>query len=359
MRKFSLVVLLLLALTAVIPAFAQDEPGTIADIVVAAATAEDGAEFTQLLTTVQAADPAVLEALSDPDAELTVFAPTDAAFDALTAAMAEMSEEDAAAMAEMMSDEDALSAYLTNILLYHVVEGTVMSADVVAALEASDGAFSVPTLQGQYLDVAATEDGGVTIDGANLNLDMVDIEASNGVIHVIDAVLLPEDRTLAEIVVDAASAEDGAEFTTLLAAVSAADPSVLETLSDPDAELTVFAPTDAAFAVAVEALGEDTFNALLADPAALSAVLLYHVVPGIVHSGDLATMMMDAEDMTAPLIVDTALEGTAISVSVDEDGNAYVNASDSGPGAMIVVTDIDAANGVIHVIDSVLLPPTE
>jgi uncharacterized surface protein with fasciclin (FAS1) repeats len=358
MRKFSFVVLLLLALTAVFPAFAQDDPGTIAEIVVAAASAETP-EFTQLLVTVQLADPSVLEALSDPDAELTVFAPTDAAFEAMAAAMAEMSEEEAAEMAAMMEDADAMTAYVTNILLYHVVDGIVMSADVVAALEANDGAFSGPTLQGQYIDVALTEDGGITIDDANLNLEMVDIEASNGVIHVIDAVLLPEDRTIAEIVVDAAGAEEGAEFTALLGAVGAADPAVLEALSDPDAELTVFAPTDAAFATALEVLGEETVTALMEDPAAISGVLLYHVVPGTVHSGDLADLMMEMEDMTQPLLVDTLVEGTAIAISVNDEGDAFINASDAGPGAMIVATDIDAANGVIHVIDAVLLPPTE
>jgi transforming growth factor-beta-induced protein len=259
----------------------------------------------------------------------------------------------------MMNDPEQAPAFFTLVLSYHVVEGTVMSADVVSSLEDdADGVIHVPTLNGQYLDITATEDG-VTIDQANLNLEMVDIEASNGVIHVIDAVLVPEFRTIAEIVTDAASMEEGAEFTTLLTAVAAANPAVLEALSDPDAELTVFAPTDAAFAAAAEALGEETFGALLADPDALAGVLLYHVVPGTVHSHDLATIMMDSEDMTAPLIVDTALEGTAIAISVDEDGNAYINASEDSDGAPIIITDIDASNGVIHVIDGVLLPPTE
>jgi transforming growth factor-beta-induced protein len=358
MRKFTLIALFLLVLTSVMPAFAQDEPGTIADIVVASASG-DTPEFTALLGAVQAADPAILEALSDPEAELTVFAPTDAAFTALVEALSELPEDEMSAVAEMMNDPEQASAFFTLVLTYHVVEGTVWSEDVVTMLgDDADGVLKVPTLNGQYIDIAATEDG-VMIDQANLILEMVDIEASNGVIHVIDAVLVPEFRTIAEIVVDAASAEEGAEFTTLLTAVGAADPAVLEALSDSEAELTVFAPTDAAFAAAVEALGEETFAGLLADPDALSAVLLYHVVPATVHSGDLATMMMESEDMSAPLIVDTALEGTAIAISVDEEGNAYVNASEDNPGAMILITDIDALNGVIHVIDGVLLPPTE
>ncbi|NWF70586.1 MAG: fasciclin domain-containing protein [Chloroflexi bacterium] len=354
MRKVMLFVVLLLALV-VAPVLAQYEPGTIADIVVAAATGETP-EFSQLLALVQAADPAVLEALSDPEASLTVFAPTDAAFGALMAALPDMIGEEDLAM--VMNDPEAFAAFVTPVLLYHALDGAVMSADVVAALEANDGAISVPTLNGQYIDIAVTEEGGVTIDQANLNLEMVDIEASNGVIHVIDAVLVPEMRTLAEIVVDAASDEEAPEFTTLLAAVQAADPAVLETLSDPEAELTVFAPTDAAFAAAVEALGEDAVMAIMADPAAVTPILLYHVVPMIAHSGDLATLMMEMEDMTQPLLVNTALEGTAIAITLDEEGNPFINASEDNPGAAVIATDIDAANGVIHVIDAVLLPPS-
>src|SRR5690606_34646019 len=106
--------------------------------------------------------------------------------------------------------------------------------------------------------------------------------------------IVPETRTIAELVVEAASMEEAAEFTTLLAAVQAADPAVLEALSDPEAELTVFAPTDAAF----EALGEDTINAVLADQALLSSILLYHVVDGTLGSADVVAALMDSEDMS-------------------------------------------------------------
>ncbi len=338
MRKLILLVLTTLLLA--VPVLAQDTPPTIAEIVVASASGETP-EFATLLAAVQAADPAVLEALSNPDAELTVFAPTDAAFAALG--------EDT--LTAVLADQ----ALLTDILLFHVVAGKVMSADVVAALAASVegeaegtlGAFSVPSLQGQYLDIAQTE-SGITVNGANLNLDMVDIEASNGVIHVIDAVILPESQTIAELVVAAASAEEGAEFTTLLAAVQAADPAVLETLSNPDAELTVFAPTDAAFA----AVGEDTLNAVLADQAMLTNILLYHVVPGVVRSGDLSQLLAENMSMDG-LMVDTALDGAQVKFMVAEDGSVKIN------DATIVVTDIDAGNGVIHVIDAVILPPGE
>lgn len=332
MRKVLWIVTVVLAgLLAAVPAFAQ-EP-TIADIVVASASAETP-EFTTLLAAVSAADPAVLEALSDPEAQLTVFAPTDAAFAALAEALGEE------AFAGILADQAAL----TGILLFHVLDGAVMSADVVAALEANDGAFSVPTLNGQYADIAE-EMGAIYVDGAPLNLEMLDIAASNGVVHVIDAVMVPEARTLAEIVVESAGAETP-EFTTLLAAVSAADPAVLEALSDPEAELTVFAPTDAAFAVLAEALGEEAFAAVLADTAGLSGILLYHVVPGVVRSGDLLGLL---EENMGALTVTTA-NGAEVTFTATEDG-VFIN------DAQIVVTDIDAANGVIHVIDAVILPP--
>ncbi len=334
MRKVAVffTMLALLAL-AVVPAFAQEETNTIADIVVASAEG-DPAEFSILLTAVQAADPAVLEALADPEAELTVFAPTDAAFGALIEALGEE------AFSEIVADTE----FLTEILLYHVVDGAVMSSDVVGLLEENEGMFSVETLQGQYFDVMQDEDGNIMIDEAMLNLEMVDIEADNGVVHVIDSVILPVTDTIADVVVAAASDEEAAEFTLLLAAVQAADPAVLETLADPEATLTVFAPTDAAF----EALGEETLTAVLEDTELLTGILLYHVLGDVVYSGDLVALLEDNEGM---IEVETA-GGPAVSFEVTDDG-VFIN------DAEIIMTDIEAYNGVIHVIDAVILPPEE
>ena len=324
MRKlFGVLVAFVAVMAFALPVFAQDDVPTIAEIVVASATGETP-EFTALLAAVQAADPAVLEALSNPEASLTVFAPTDAAFAAL-------GEE---TLNAVLADQ----AMLTDILLFHVVDGVVMSADVAAALEA--GSFSGASLQGQYIDVAQT-DMGITINGANLVA--VDITAANGVIHVIDAVILPESRTIAEIVVDFASMEDGAEFTALLAAVQAADPAVLEALSNADAELTVFAPTDAAFA----ALGEETLNAVLADAEMVTNILLYHVLEGIIHDDVLVQLLMDADMMTLEV---PTLNGESVTFTANEDG-VFIN------DAQIILTNVDAVNGVIHVIDAVILPP--
>ncbi|MEL6306959.1 MAG: fasciclin domain-containing protein, partial [Chloroflexota bacterium] len=305
------------------------------------------------------ADPAVLEALANPEAELTVFAPTDAAFAALAEALGEE------AFGEILADPVAL----TEILLYHVVEGTVMSGDVVAALTpdmmmeddmgdeedmddedmmSMETTANVVTLSDQFITIAGTlteEDevdleAGITVDGANLVLEMVDIEADNGVIHVIDAVLVPELNTIAEIVVASTEAEE-AEFTTLLTAVTAADPAVLELLSDPSAGLTVFAPTDAAFE-AVEGL-ED----IVADTELLTAILQYHVVADVVYSFDIPGLL--GEDGTVGVEM---ADGSTATISVTEEG-VFIN------DAQVVLTDIEASNGTIHVIDAVIVPPME
>lgn len=359
MRKvLGLLIVAVLVMLAAFPAMAQETPGTIADIVVASATGEP-AEFSTLLTAVQAADPVVLEVLSDPEQELTVFAPTDAAF---------------AELAEFLGDDFnailADPAVLTSILTFHVVPGIYISADVVGALDANEGqTISLPTVNGQYIDISGTVEGGIMIDGAPLNLQMVDIEASNGIIHVIDAVITPDDRTIADIVVEFAGGETP-EFSLLLAAVQAADPAVLETLSNPDATLTVFAPTDAAFA----ALGEDTLNAVLADQEMLTNILLYHVVAdGVYHSGAVADALMgdmeDMDEMADPEATEEAMmeeemmepmslelttaQGSPFTVTLLEDGSIMVNE------ANVIITDVDAANGVIHVIDAVILPAAE
>lgn len=120
-------------------------------------------------------------------------------------------------------------------------------------------------------------------------------------------------------------------FTTLVAAVQAAG--LVETLKG-EGPFTVFAPTDDAFA----ALPEGTVDALLADPAALAAILTYHVVAGKVMSTDLT------EGMTA-----TTVNGATVTITLE--GGAKIN------GANIVQADIETSNGVIHVIDAVILPP--
>lgn len=336
----------------VAPVLAQDAvPATIADAVVASASAETP-EFSILLAAVQAADPSILELLSNPEASMTVFAPTDAAFAAALEALGVTAED-------LLGNTELLNSVLT----YHVTTlGALDAATVVSAYTASvetlgQSKVSVPTANGQYLDVMVTEEGGVMVD--NANVVVADVMAGNGVIHVIDAVLLPESRTLGEIVAESAGAETP-EFSVLLAAADAAG--LVPALSDPEAEaITVFAPTDAAFVAALEALGVSA-EELLADTETLTAVLTYHVAPGIVGTNDLATAagggFEGAEEVPAwyaglgengEVLINT-LNGATLAFAFSEEGKPMINAS------MVVAADIDASNGIIHVIDAVLLP---
>ena len=277
-----------------------EEPQTIVDIAVA-----DG-RFETLVAALQAAD--LAETLSG-EGPFTVFAPTDDAFAKLPEGTVESLLEDIPA--------------LTDILLYHVVSGEVMAEDVVNLEEAE-------TLLGENVSIRV-EDGNVYINDAMVII--TDIMASNGVIHVIDSVLLPPQEETEEpmgSIVDIAVA-DG-RFETLVAALQAAD--LAETLAG-EGPFTVFAPTDDAFAK----LPEGTVEALLEDIPALTDILLYHVVSGEVLAEDVVNLE-EAE----------TLLGQNVDIRV-EDGNVYINE------AMVIITDIMADNGVIHVIDSVLLPP--
>jgi len=130
-----------------------------------------------------------------------------------------------------------------------------------------------------------------------------------------------------------ATADGAGTFTTLLAAAEAAG--LVETLQG-EGPYTVFAPTDDAFA----ALPEGTLDSLLADPEALKQILLYHVVSGSVMAADVVNLTS----------ADT-VEGSPIAIAV-KDGTVYLN-----DAAKVTATDIAASNGVIHVIDQVLLPP--
>lgn len=256
------------------------------------------ARFSTLVAALEAAD--LVETLSG-DGPFTVFAPTDEAFAHLPDGTVEA----------LLADPDALS----NILTYHVVAGRVVASEVMGLTHAT-------TVQGQPIVVGTS--GGVSVNQARVT--QTDITGSNGVIHVIDTVLLPPGQNIVEVAIEAGS------FQTLVAAVQAAG--LADTLSG-GGPFTVFAPTDEAFAK----LPDGTVEALLADPEALADILMYHVVAGRVFSGDVVQISR----------ADTS-QGTAINVSSNMDG-VVLNG-----GSNVVATDILATNGVIHVIDTVLLP---
>ncbi|GIV71915.1 fasciclin domain-containing protein [Caldilinea sp.] len=284
---------------------ADESPGTIVDIAVSAGN------FETLVAAVSAAG--LVETLQG-EGPFTVFAPTDEAFAALPEGTIE----------SLLADPEGA---LTQILLYHVVPGKVMSTDL------SDG-MTAETVQGSPVTFSI-KDGVVKVNDATVIA--ADIEASNGVIHVIDAVILPPSEEAAEEapgnIAEVAAA--AGNFETLLAAVEAAG--LVDALTS-EGPFTVFAPTDEAFA----ALPEGTIESLLADPeGALTQILLYHVVSGKVMSTDLS------DGMTAE-----TLQGSPVTFSI-KDGVVKVN------DATVIAADIEASNGVIHVIDAVILPPSE
>ncbi|MEM1186977.1 MAG: fasciclin domain-containing protein [Pseudomonadota bacterium] len=268
--------------------------------------------FTTLVAAVEAAG--LVETLADPEGTFTVFAPTDEAF-------AAVGDETINAL---LADIDALA----DVLLYHVISGAAVDS------------ITATSLLGEMVEMANGDSVTVDIrDGALFINDsqvvIADVPATNGVIHVIDAVLLPPPpEPLPGNIVEVAVANGS--FTTLVAAVEAAG--LVETLSDPTATFTVFAPTDEAFAL----LGEDTINGLLADPDALANVLLYHVIADQEVPAEVA-LTLDGSDVEMA-------NGDTVSITVM---NAGLLINDS----MVIMTDVDASNGIIHVIDAVLLPP--
>jgi len=275
-------------------------------------TAAADGRFQTLVAGVQAAE--LTETLKG-EGPFTVFAPTDDAFAKLPAGTLD----------ELLKPENKQA--LTDILLYHVVSGNVMASDVV-------NLDSTSTVLGK--DVAIkVENGKVFINDAEVII--TDIETSNGTIHVIDSVILPpadEEAMMEEkTIVDIAVADD--RFNTLVAAVTAAD--LVDTLNG-EGPFTVFAPTDDAFA----ALPDGTLDSLLLpeNKQQLTDILLYHVASGKVMASDVVGLS------SAPTVL-----GQDITIKV-EDGKVFLNDT-----VQVIITDIEASNGVIHVIDAVLLPP--
>lgn len=262
------------------------------------AVASSNTAFSTLVTAIQAAG--LVETLQG-SGPFTVFAPTDAAFDALPAGTLE----------GLLADTDALR----DVLTYHVAAGRFAATDVAART-------SIATVNGANLPVV--------VDGASILIDGVpvatpDIGADNGVIHVINEVLIPPSMDLTEVAVDAG-------FGTLVTALGIAD--LVTTLQGPG-PFTVFAPTDAAFGD----VPAGDLNALLADPDALADVLLYHVVPGELFSGD----------VVGSQTLQTA-NGASITVTVGNDGSVQVD------DANVTTVNVRATNGVIHIIDAVIFP---
>lgn len=294
MRLFSALVLSLLIVGCAAPA-----PKTVTEVVV-------GSENHNTLEAALVA--ANLVETLNGEGPFTVFAPTDAAFAALPAGALD------ALLADPTGD-------LTKILTFHVVPGKALAADL------KDGQV-LTTVNGAELTVSIVE-GSVMINGVKVST--ADIAAGNGVVHVLDGILLPPAPPApATTVVDVVVNSDN--HNTLEAAVLAAG--LAETLSGTG-PFTVFAPTDAAFA----ALPAGTVETLLKDPAGdLTKILLYHAVGAKALSSDLTNGQTIA-----------TINGANVTVTINESG-VFIN------GAKVSVADIEASNGVVHVIDAVLLP---
>jgi transforming growth factor-beta-induced protein len=257
-------------------------------------------------------------ALADESRSFTVFAPTDEAFAMIGAET----------IATLLANPDVLA----NILLQHVVEAEVTSTSAFA-------------LNGQTASTLAEAAIPVTINSAinsllfgGATVTVKDIYATNGVIHVIDMVVVADVELPAPAISIVDVALENGNFTTLVAALQATGLDVV--LDDPESNFTVFAPTDDAFAL----LGQETIDGLLADIPALTEILLYHVLPDAEVLQDAAVTVAQSANK---MVTMANTQATSLSLS---DGTLYVNKS------AVSLTDIAADNGVIHVVDQVILP---
>ena len=268
---------------------AGDGDGTPEDTIVDIASAN--ADFSLLVDAVVRAD--LVDTLNGPG-PFTVFAPTNAAFESYL---------------EGTSIDDLDPEVLSGILNYHVLGANVLAEDI------EFGAYT--TANGALIIIGNGD--GVTF--GNANVTSTDIVASNGVIHVIDAVVTPPGN--------AVEVATGAGFETLVAAAVAAGLGETLTTGGP---FTIFAPNEEAFAAAgidLETIEQEV----------LAAVLQYHVLDGAVTSYDVA-----AGDVIT-------LNGAAATIAAD-GGLTYA-------GANIIATDVVASNAIIHVIDEVVFPPSD
>jgi len=313
--KLSLIILLITAIAACgsdnddVPNNVPVQPDLPATVVEAAVA---NGSFTTLVAALQATG--LDTVLQDPDANFTVFAPTDAAF-----ALLGQGTIDA-----LLADPDTLSS----ILLYHVLP---LSVNATSAL----------SLAGSTVDTVNGSQIAFSLSGNDLLVNTVtvtatDIFTDNGIIHVIDAVLLPP----AEMGMPTANIVDTAiaagSFTTLVAALQATGLDAV--LADEAAFFTVFAPTDQAF----DLIGDKNITALLDNPDVLTSILLQHVVADAAIDSITAFSLNGNNAETA--------SGAMIPLMINSSTDMLMFG-----GANVVVKDIYTTNGIIHVIDAVIV----
>jgi uncharacterized surface protein with fasciclin (FAS1) repeats len=314
MKKYFVpVTLICLALAASFTSCKSDEEEIMQSNIVELASSNS--DLSSLVAAVQRAG--LVDALSDASASYTVFAPTNEAFATFLAAN------------NFATVDDVPVDVLANILLNHVIGAEVMAADVTTGYVNTLATYGTSS---NSIDMFINTATGVVINGAS-SVVTTDVDASNGVVHVVDAVIgIPTIPTFAAA---------NPDFSILVEALTRSDLSTnyVDFLS-ADGPFTVFAPNNAAFAALLAELGASSLSDI--DAATLEAVLTYHVVIGNVVAGDLT------EGMT----VTTAQTGT---FTVSLAGGAKITDS-STRETNIIATDIQGSNGVVHAIDRVLLP---
>jgi len=264
-------------------------------------------------TLVDAVVKAELDGTLSGDGPFTVFAPTNEAFEDL------LSELGVSSLDELTKED------LIPILNYHVVSGNVLSSDL------SSG--NVSTIGGK--DITIDLGNSITINGKS-TVTSTDIQGTNGVIHVINEVLLPSDAP--KNIVETAQSDD--QFSTLVDALVKAE---LVSVLEGEGPYTVFAPTNDAFNDLLSELGASSLDDLTAEQ--LEPILLYHVVIGKVMSGNLANGYINT--------LNEGPNSTNTTLLVNIDNGVKLNGNTS-----VTTADIEATNGVVHVVDKVLLPPT-
>ena len=283
---------------------------TIVDVAVS------NGNFTTLVAALQATG---LDAtLSDSTASYTVFAPTDAAFALLG--------DDV--INALLADTDTL----TDILTYHVITGEVDATTAISLV-----GTTVPMVNGDSV--------GLSLSGESLLVNTAtvitaDIQTDNGIIHVIDAVLLPPADMVEPTMNIVETAVANGSFTTLVAALQATNLDAV--LADESATFTVFAPTDAAFAL----IGEETINTLLDNTDVLSSILLQHVIPAM------AVDSVTAYSLNGAMVETASTAEIALTINTTSDMLTF-------GGANIIIKDIYTTNGIIHVIDAVIVGDVE
>ncbi|MCB0755235.1 MAG: fasciclin domain-containing protein [Flavobacteriales bacterium] len=278
--------------------------------------ASSNSDLSSLVAAVQRAG--LVDALSDASANYTVFAPTNAAF------------------ATFLSDngfnsvDDVPVDVLSQILLNHVLGTEVKAADVTTGYVNTLATYSTTA---SNIDMFINTASGVVINGGS-TVVTTDVDASNGVVHVVDAVIgIPKVPTFAVA---------NPDFSILVQALTRSDLTTnYATFLEGDGPFTVFAPTNAAFAALLTELNAQSLNDI--DATTLEAVLTYHVVAG-------ANVL--AGDLTEGQTVTTAQTGT---FTISLAGGAKIT-DGAGRETNIIATDIQGSNGVVHAIDRVLLP---